>query len=85
MYRGYLSVLLIGGSPLLFWGMFIPALLMPGTSTAPDGISIPGNFPAFFTTYHPNFLIGRFCRRLHNMPRTISDQGSQKNLTFISA
>ncbi|GIM56895.1 hypothetical protein CAPN006_12880 [Capnocytophaga canimorsus] len=51
------SVVFIGLSPLFFWGMFIPALLMPGTSTAPDGIVLPTNFPKIFTIIHPNFII----------------------------
>jgi len=53
-----LSKLCIGLSPIFFWGMFIPAALMPGASTAPDGISIPSNFPELFTIVHPNFIIG---------------------------
>ncbi|SHI30018.1 hypothetical protein SAMN05443429_10186 [Cruoricaptor ignavus] len=52
-----LSVLIIGLSLLGFWGMFIPALLMPGTSTAPDGFIVPENFPKIFTIIHPNFII----------------------------
>ena len=32
-----ISILFIGLSPLFFWGMFFPALLMPGTGTWPDG------------------------------------------------
>ncbi|MDN3707475.1 hypothetical protein QW060_10065 [Myroides ceti] len=51
------SKLFIGLSPLCFWGMFIPALLMPGTSTAPDGITLPPDFPEIFTIIHPNFII----------------------------
>ncbi|MGO3107420.1 MAG: hypothetical protein ACTJHT_10180 [Sphingobacterium sp.] len=51
------SKLFIGLSPLYFWGMFIPALLMPDTSTAPDGIILPPNFPKIFTIIHPNFII----------------------------
>lgn len=51
------SKLFIGLSPLYFWGMFIPALLMPGTSTAPDGMMLPENFPEFFSVIHPNFII----------------------------
>lgn len=51
------SMLFIGLSPLYFWGMFLPALLMPGTSTAPDGIILPENFPKIFTVIHPNFII----------------------------
>lgn len=52
-----LSVLVAGLSPLYFWGMFVPALLMPGTSTMPDGFTVPDGFPALFTVVHPNFLI----------------------------
>lgn len=52
-----ISKYFIGLSPLYFWGMFIPALLMPGTSTAPDGIVLPPNFPKIFTIIHPNFII----------------------------
>lgn len=51
------SLMFIGLSPLLFWGMFIPALLMPGTSTAPDGIVVSSNFPEIFKRVHPNFII----------------------------
>ncbi len=51
------SKLFIGLSPLYFWGMFIPAILMPGTSTAPDGIIIPSNFPKLLTIVHPNFIL----------------------------
>lgn len=51
------SKLFIGLSPLYFWGMFIPALLMPGTGTAPDGIILSPNFPEIFTIIHPNFII----------------------------
>ncbi len=52
-----LSILVLGLGLLSFWGMFIPALLMPGTSTAPDGIVVPDNFPKIFTKIHPNFII----------------------------
>lgn len=54
---GRLSVLVAGLSPLFFWGMFVPALLMPGTSTMPDGFVVPEGFPKLFTVLHPNFLI----------------------------
>lgn len=52
-----LSVWVAGLSPLLFWGMFIPALLMPGTSTMPDGFVVPDGFPEILTVIHPNFII----------------------------
>lgn len=51
------SKLFIGFSPLYFWGMFIPALFMPDTNTAPDGIILPPNFPKIFTILHPNFIV----------------------------
>ncbi len=34
-----LSVLLTAVSPVLFWGNFFPALLLPGTSSWPDGVT----------------------------------------------
>lgn len=52
-----LSILVLGLSLLSFWGMFVPALLMPGTSTAPDGMVVSENFPKIFTKIHPNFII----------------------------
>ena len=52
-----LSVLLIGLSPLFFWGMFFPALLMPGTGTWPDGVIPPKGFPEIFKTIHPNLIM----------------------------
>jgi hypothetical protein len=52
-----LSILFIGLSPLFFWGMFFPALLMPGTGTWPDGVIAPQNFPEIFKTIHPNLII----------------------------
>jgi hypothetical protein len=33
-----LSILIAAMAPLLFWGSFFPSMLMPGTSTWPDGI-----------------------------------------------
>lgn len=33
-----LSIVMAGLAPLLFWGSFFPSMLMPGTSTWPDGI-----------------------------------------------
>jgi hypothetical protein len=52
-----LSILFIGLSPLFFWGMFFPALLMPGTGTWPDGVIPPQGFPAILKTIHPNFIM----------------------------
>lgn len=52
-----LSILILGLGLLNFWGMFIPALMMPGTSTAPDGIQLPTNYPPIFKIVHPNFII----------------------------
>ena len=51
------SILFIGLSPLFFWGMFFPALLMPGTGTWPDGVVPPTGFPEIFKTIHPNLII----------------------------
>ena len=52
-----LSILFIGLSPLFFWGMFFPALLMPGTGTWPDGVVPPKGFPEIFKTIHPNLIM----------------------------
>ncbi len=52
-----LSVLFIGLSPLFFWGMFFPALFMPGTGTWPDGVVPPQGFPEILKTIHPNFIM----------------------------
>lgn len=46
-----------GLAPLLFWGMFFPALLFSGTSTWPDGVEPPKNFPEFFKNIHPNMIL----------------------------
>ena len=46
-----------GLAPVLFWGMFFPALIFPGTSTWPDGVEPPKNFPAIFKKMHPNLLL----------------------------
>jgi hypothetical protein len=46
-----------GLSPIFFWGMFVPALLFPGTSTWPDGIEPPANFPEIFKKIHPNMIL----------------------------
>lgn len=45
-----LSVVSAGMAPLLFWGSFFPSMLMPGTSTWPDGI-VP------FTPVAPNVIL----------------------------
>lgn len=34
----YLATIIAFSSPILFWGMFFPSLLMPGTSPWPDGV-----------------------------------------------
>jgi hypothetical protein len=52
-----LSILFIGLSPIFFWGMFFPALLMPGTGTWPDGVVPPEGFPFILKTIHPNFIM----------------------------
>jgi hypothetical protein len=52
-----LSILFIGLSPLFFWGMFFPALLMPGTGTWPDGVTPPQGFPEILKTVHPNLIM----------------------------
>ena len=54
---GRLSVLFIGVSPLFFWGMFFPALLMPSTDTWPDGVILPQEFPEIFRRIHPNLIM----------------------------
>ncbi len=46
-----------GLAPIFFWGMFFPALLFPGTSTWPDGVEPPKNFPAIFKKIHPNMIL----------------------------
>ncbi|MFM9907713.1 MAG: DUF6640 family protein [Chitinophagaceae bacterium] len=46
-----------GLAPIFFWGMFIPALLFPGTSTWPDGIEPPAGFPELFKKIHPNLIL----------------------------
>jgi hypothetical protein len=46
-----------GLSPVFFWGMFIPALFFPGTSTFPDGIEPPIGFPEIFKKIHPNLIL----------------------------
>jgi hypothetical protein len=46
-----------GLAPILFWGMFVPALLFPDTSTWPDCIEPLKNFPAIFKKIHPNMII----------------------------
>jgi hypothetical protein len=46
-----------GLAPIFFWGMFVPALLFPGTSTLPDGITLPTGFPEIFKKIHPNMIL----------------------------
>ena len=46
-----------GLSPILFWGMFVPALMFPGTGTWPDGVEPPTGFPEIFKKVHPNFIL----------------------------
>ncbi len=46
-----------GLAPIFFWGMFIPALLFPGTGTWPDGIEPPKGFPELFKKIHPNLIL----------------------------
>lgn len=46
-----------GLAPLFFWGMFIPALLFPGTGTWPDGVVPPDSFPEVFKKIHPNLIL----------------------------
>jgi hypothetical protein len=46
-----------GLAPLFFWGMFIPALLFPGTGTWPDGVEPPTGFPEIFKKIHPNLIL----------------------------
>jgi hypothetical protein len=46
-----------GLAPIFFWGMFIPAMLFPGTSTWPDGITPPRSFPEIFKKIHPNMIL----------------------------
>ena len=45
-----LSVVIAGLAPILFWGSFFSSMLMPGTSTWPDGIQP-------FLTIAPNVVI----------------------------
>ena len=52
-----LVIMVIASAPLLFWGLFLPALLFPGTGTWPDGVSAPAGMPAFFLRFHPNMII----------------------------
>ena len=52
-----LSVVVAGLGPLLFWGMFFPALLMPGVSTWPDGVLPPSGFPTLLRVVHPNLIV----------------------------
>ena len=51
------SILFIGLSPLFSWGMFFPALLMPGTGTWPDGVVPPQEFPEILRKIHPNLIM----------------------------
>jgi hypothetical protein len=46
-----------GLAPIFFWGMFIPALLFPGTGTWPDGVGAPTGFPELFKKIHPNMIL----------------------------
>jgi hypothetical protein len=46
-----------GLAPIFFWGMFIPALLFPGTDTWPDGVEPPKEFPELFKRIHPNMIL----------------------------
>ncbi len=46
-----------GLAPVFFWGMFFPALLLPGTGTWPDGVVPPTSFPKLFLKIHPNFIL----------------------------
>ena len=52
-----LVIMVVASAPLLFWGLFLPALLFPGTGTWPDGVSAPAGMPAFFLRFHPNMII----------------------------
>jgi hypothetical protein len=49
----YLAIFIAGLAPILFWGSFFPSMLMPGTSTWPDGV-------APFTRIAPNVFIAAF-------------------------
>ena len=51
--RSFLAIVIAGLAPILFWGSFFPSMLMPGTSTWPDGM-IP------FTRIAPNVFIAAF-------------------------
>jgi hypothetical protein len=46
-----------GLAPIFFWGMFIPALLFPGTGTWPDGVEAPTGFPELLKRIHPNMIL----------------------------
>jgi hypothetical protein len=48
--RSFLAVVMAGLAPILFWASFFPSMLMPGTSTWPDG-TVP------FATVPPNVFM----------------------------
>ena len=52
-HRSRLAITVAGLAPILFWGSFFPSMLMPGTSTWPDGMTP-------FATVAPNVFIAAF-------------------------
>lgn len=46
----FLATVMAGLAPILFWGSFFPSMLMPGTSTWPDGMTP-------FTSVAPNVFV----------------------------
>ena len=78
-----LSILYIGLNPLLFWAMFFPALLMPGTGTWPDGVIPPPGFPEIFKTIHPNFIMATIITIVAPI-MTITQIRNQKKIVLSS-
>lgn len=69
----FLAIVMAGLAPILFWGSFFPSMLMPGTSTWPDGIIpfskvAPNVFMAVFITCVSGLGIN-LARRTGSNPR----------------
>lgn len=73
-----LAVVVAALGPLLFWGMFVPALLMPGVSTWPDGVAPPPGFPALLRSIHPNLILAVIVS-VTNLTALHIDSGSRVN------